>query len=112
MRGGAFLEQPNELGVEEDVSIRNLQTDHPIERGVAGEETPERVSLIVVHREDGVRPVEHARVDVDQRVVARAGRTNVERGVFGEDPLRRGAPPAVAPADEQDLERSLSHEFG
>ena len=52
-----------------------------------------------------VGPFEHALVDPHHRVVARAGRQHVERGILAEDALGGRAALPVVVADEEDADR-------
>src|SRR6185437_11398720 len=104
VRRGPFLEQPHELGIEEQVAIRDIEADDVLNRSVRREALVERALLMVIHREDYVGPLEHPLVDDDERARLSTRRPHVERGMLAEDALRGGAAAPVLTADEENVE--------
>jgi len=108
-------EQRDELGIEKVVVIVDIQDDAPGESRMFREGPRECGVLLLVHDEHDVRPLQHARVHLDERIRARARRPHVEFGILREHALGGGAALAIVVADEQHPNRTLRrsvHEFG
>ncbi len=95
------LQQLYELYIHETVIVRYPQTDQSLAMKHVRELLLDAPDMLLLHREDEIRPADMTGRQLDSRCILRTCRADLPPVCVFENLLRRQAPPLVAAAYEQ-----------